>query len=161
MPVFGLNNGMVPIVAYNYGARSKKRIMRTYKIAAICAMVYMCLGMLVFFAFPGELLGLFSLSELAVKMGTVAPRILSTSFLFAGFSIITVSTFQALGNGIYSMINSLCRQLVVILPAALIFYYLFGIDAIWFAFPLAEVFSVILSIVLMLRLYKRKLKDLS
>lgn len=72
-----------------------------------------------------------------------------------------MSTFQALGNGIYSMINSLCRQLVVILPAALIFYYLFGIDAIWFAFPLAEVFSVILSIVLMLRLYKRKLKDLS
>lgn len=161
MPVFGLNNGMVPIVAYNYGARSKKRIMRTYKIATICAMVYMCLGMLVFCAFPGELLGLFSLSELAVKMGTVALRILSTSFLFAGFSIITVSTFQALGNGIYSMINSLCRQLVVILPAALIFYYLFGIDAIWFAFPLAEVFSVILSIVLMLRLYKRKLKDLS
>lgn len=160
MPVFGLNNGMVPIVAYNYGARSKKRIMRTYKIAAICAMVYMCLGMLVFFAFPGELLGLFSLSELAVKWARWPADFDARPFCLPLLYYYSVH-FQALGNGIYSMINSLCRQLVVILPAALIFYYLFGIDAIWFAFPLAEVFSVILSIVLMLRLYKRKLKDLS
>ncbi|MCI8332784.1 MAG: MATE family efflux transporter [Clostridiales bacterium] len=160
MPVFGLNNGMVPIIAYNYGARNKKRIMRTYKIAVICAMIYMCLGLVVFSLFPGELLALFSLSEQAVTMGIHALRIMGLSFLFAGFSIITVSTFQALGNGIYSMINSLCRQLIVILPAALLFYHFWGVNSIWYAFPLAEVFSVMLSIFFMVKLYNQKLKHL-
>ncbi|MCI8590463.1 MAG: MATE family efflux transporter [Clostridiales bacterium] len=160
MPVFGLNNAMVPIVAYNYGARNKKRIMRTYKIAVICAMIYMCLGLAVFALFPGELLALFSLSELAITMGIHALRIMGLSFLFAGFSIITVSTFQALGNGIYSMINSLCRQLIVILPAALLLYHFSGVNSIWYAFPLAEVFSVMLSIFFMIKLYNQKLKHL-
>lgn len=160
MPVFGLNNAMVPIIAYNFGARRKKRIMRTYFFALITAFIYMSAGMLVFMLIPDKLLSMFSLSALAIDIGKSALRIISVSFLFAAFSIISVSTFQALGNGIYSMLNSLSRQVVVILPAAYLLFKYFGVYYIWYAFPMAEIVSVLLSLVFMIRIYNKKIKNL-
>ena len=160
MPVFGLNNAMVPIIAFNYGAKNKKRIMKTYCLALVAAFIYMFLGMLAFMLIPEQLLSLFSLSPLAVGIGKQALRIISVSFLFAAFSIISVSAFQALGNGVYSMLNSLSRQVIVILPSAYILFKTLGVYYIWYAFPLAEVVSVILCAVFITRIYNRKLKNL-
>ncbi len=160
MPIFGLTNALIPIIAYNFGARKKERIFKTYLISAVTSMVYMTLGMLIFFAFPGQLLSLFSLTGQAIEIGIPALRIMGTSFLLAGFSITTVSAFQALGNGIYSMINSLCRQLVVILPAAYLLFRTFGVGALWWAFPIAEFVSVLLCLLFLARIFRTKLRDL-
>ncbi len=160
MPIFGLNNAMVPIIAYNYGAKNKRRIMRTYRLALTVAFIYMMCGLLAFMTVPGQLLNLFNLSPLAVDIGKSALRIISLSFLFAAFSIISVSTFQALGNGIYSMINSLSRQVIVILPAAYILFTQFGVYYIWYAFPMAEILSVVLSAIFMIKIYNEKIKNL-
>lgn len=160
MPVFGLNNAMIPIIAYNFGARYKKRIFKTYGISCAAAMIYMGLGMLSFFLFPKVLLSLFSLSPLAVELGVPALRIMGSAFLFAGFCIITTSAFQALGNGVYSMLISLCRQIVVILPCTFVLFKLFGIGSMWWSFPMAELVSVALCLFFTARIYKRKLKDL-
>lgn len=157
MPIFGLTNAMIPIIAYNYGARKKKRIYKTFALSAAASILYMLAGMLVFCAIPGRLLSLFSLSGDAITIGIPALRIMSTAFLFAGFNIVTVSAFQALGNGIYSMINSLCRQLAVILPAAYLLFTAIGINAMWWAFPIAEIVSLLLCAVFIGRVYRTKL----
>ena len=160
MPVFGLTNAMIPIIAYNYGAQKKSRIINVYKISVVSAMAYMGFGMLTFLIIPELLLSIFSLTGEAVTIGVPALRIMGTAFFFAGFSIITTSTFQALGNGVYSMIISLCRQIVVILPCSFILFKLFGLDVMWASFPIAEGVSVIMCILFAIRLYNKKLKDL-
>ena len=158
MPVFGLNNAMVPIVAYNYGAAKKDRIMKTIRASVTAAVAIMLVGLAIFQIFPEQLLYLFDASENMMGIGVPALRIISLSFLFAGYCIVIGSVFQALGNGVYSLITSAARQLVCILPAAWFFAAEFGLHAVWYAFPLAEIISVVLMTVLFRRIYQKKIQ---
>lgn len=160
MPVFGLNNGMVPIIAYNYGARNKKRIIQTMRLSIAAAVCIMLIGLAVFMAFPDVLLGFFDASPEMLAIGVPALRIICLSFSFAGYGIVCGSVFQAMGNGVYSLTISIIRQLVAILPLAYIFSRLFGLYAVWWAFPLSEIIAVILSTFLLIRLYNQKIKSL-
>lgn len=160
MPVFGLNNGMVPIIAYNYGARNRKRIMDTAKSSIMIAVSIMIVGLIIFQTMTPQLLLLFDASEHMLEIGVPALRLISLSFLFAGYCIIVGSIFQALGNGIYSLIVSVARQLVCILPLAYFFAKIGGVLAVWYAFPLAEIISVVMSTILFIRIYREKIKPL-
>ena len=161
MPVFGLNNGMIPIIAYNYGARNKKRIIRTIQLSVLIAISIMLIGLIIFQTLPDFLLrNLFDASVNMLEIGVPALRIISLSFLFAGYCFIAGSVLQALGNGIYSLIVSAARQLFVILPVAYTFARLFGLSAIWWAIPIAEIVSVILSTILLRHIYLQKIKPL-
>ena len=161
MPVFGLTNGMIPIVAYNYGAQNKKRIYQTIKLSAIIAVSIMLIGVVIFQLFPQTLLGLFEASEHMLEIGVPALRTISLCFVFAGFSIVACSVFQALGNGVYSMLISIERQIVIIFPVAFFFAKLFGLDMVWFAYPIAEVVSVIMCIFMLKHIIKTKVKPLA
>ncbi len=160
MPVFGLNNGMVPIVAYNYGARNKKRIMETIRLSVLLAVGIMLAGLVIFQVFTPQLLGIFKASEETLAIGVPALRIVSLSFIFAGYCIILGSVFQALGNGSYSLINSIVRQMVVILPVAYLLARLWKPEALWWSFPIAEISSVILSTLMLHWIYKEKIAPL-
>ena len=160
MPIFGLTNGMIPIVAYNYGARNKKRIFSTLKLSIVLAVSIMIAGMLVFQFLPKTLLGLFDASEHMIAIGVPALRTISLSFVFAGFCIISSCMFQALGNGVYSMLMSMARQLFVIIPVAFAFAKLFGLDMVWWAYPIAEIVSVIVCIFFLKRIFKEKLSTM-
>ena len=161
MPVFGLTNGMIPIVAYNYGAQNKKRIYQTIKLSAIIAVGIMLVGVVIFQTFPKTLLGLFKASEHMLEIGVPALRTISLSFVFAGFCIVSSCVFQALGNGVYSMLLSIARQIVIILPVAFTFAKLFGLNMVWFAYPIAEVVSVIMCIFMLKHIIKTKVKPLA
>lgn len=139
MPVFGLNNGMVPIIAYNYGARKRERVIKTIKLSMVYATVMMLLGLALMQCFPDWLLLRFNADANMLKIGVPALRILSVSFLFAGFCIVTSSVFQALGNGIYSMVISFIRQILVLLPVAYLMSLTGNLEMVWWAFPIAEV----------------------
>ncbi len=160
MPIFGLNNGMIPIVAYNYGAASRKRIMETVRLSIFTAVSIMLVGLIIFQVFPAQLLGLFNASAHMLEVGVPALRIISLSFLFAGYCIIVGSVFQALGNGIYSLIVSVARQLLCILPLAYIFSKIWGLGAVWYSFALAELISVTISTILFRRIYIKKIVPL-
>lgn len=160
MPVFGLTNGMIPIVAFNYGARNKKRIYQTIKLSVAIAVGIMSVGLVIFQLIPATLLGLFEASETMLSIGVPALRIISLSFVFAGFCIVISSVFQALGNGVYSLIMSVARQIVVILPVAFLFAKLFGLDMVWYAYPIAEIASVLICVILLKRILKLKVKPL-
>lgn len=160
MPIFGINNGMVPIIAYNYGARNRKRIMDTIRLATLISIGIMILGVLLFQFFPKALLGFFDASDHMISIGIPALRIISIHFVLAGYSIIISSTFQALGNGVYSLIVSVARQLVVLLPCAWILAECFGLNAVWFSFPAAELMSVLLCTLLFRRIDRLKLAPL-
>lgn len=161
MPVFGLNNGMIPIIAYNYGARHKKRITQTAKLSVLIAICIMMIGLLIFQTSSGFLLhNLFDASDHMLEIGVPAFRIISLSFLFAGYCIIVGSVFQALGNGVYSLIVSVARQLLVILPVAYIFAHCFGLSMVWWAIPIAEIVSFLLSTILLIRIYRQKIEPL-
>lgn len=161
MPVFGLNNGMIPIIAYNYGARNKHRIIETARKSVLIAVCIMILGFAIFQIFPAFFLStLFRASENMLAIGVPALKIISISFLFAGYCIIVGSIFQALGNGVYSLIISAARQLIVILPVAYIFATVFGLSMVWWAIPIAEIVSVILSTLLLKRIYRKVIKPL-
>ena len=138
MPVFGLNNGMVPIIAYNYGAKKRDRVYATMKLSAITAVAYMLLGFSAFQIIPKLLLGLFAASAEMIAVGVPALRIISISFMLAGFSIVSISTCQALGESIYSLIVSVIRQLVVLIPAAYLLSLANKVNLVWWAFPIAE-----------------------
>ncbi len=138
MPIFGLNNGMVPIIAYNYGARKKERVYGTLKLAVVCAVSYMALGVLAFQLIPGPLLSLFNAKAEMLAVGKVALRIISISFILAGVSISSIGTCQALGKSIYSLIVSVVRQLVVLIPSAYLLSLTGNVNAVWWAFPIAE-----------------------
>lgn len=160
MPVFGLNNGMVPIVAYNFGAKRKDRMMKTFKLSIMYAVCILVLGFLVMQIFPSQLFGLFEASEEMLAIGVAALRLISISFLFAGFCIIAGSMFQALGNGVLSMIVSVARQLLVLLPVAYLLSLTGNLNLIWLSFPIAELMSVALSAIFLYRMYQKVIKQL-
>lgn len=155
MPVFGLNNGMVPIVAYNYGAGNKKRVTATIKLSVLFAVSIMFVGLVVMELFPAQLLGLFNAEAELLAVGVPALRIICLSFIFAGYCIVAGSVFQALGNGVYSMIVSIARQLIVLLPAAYLLSLTGNVVNIWWSFPIAEIMSVAMSSFFLVRIYKK------
>ena len=160
MPIFGLNNGMVPIVSFNLGAKNKDRLVKTVKLGVCYAVGIMLIGLVIIQAMPGTLLKMFNASDQMLTIGVPALRIISVSFVFAGFSIIASSTFQALGNGILSMLVSFVRQLVFLLPAAFILSKFGNVDLVWLSFPIAEVAAVIMSAISLKYLYNKVVKDL-
>ena len=154
MPIFGLNNGMVPIISYNYGARDPRRVKKTIKLAITYAECIMLIGFCVFQFAPGLLLNLFAASDAMRTIGIPALRIICPHFLLAGIGIVLGSVFQALGNGVYSLIISVCRQLVVLIPVAWLLSRTGNVNMVWWAFLIAEVVSVTLSLVFMARINK-------
>lgn len=160
MPIFGLNNGMVPIVAYNYGARRKQRMIQTIRLSIITAVLIMLVGLALFMLRPQQLLGMFNASEDMLAIGIPALRTICLSFIFAGFCIIVGSVFQALGNGVYSLIISVCRQLLVILPVAALLAKVGGLHAVWWAIPIAEIVSVLMSSFFFRKIYREKIAPL-
>ena len=157
MPVFGLNNGMVPIIAYNFGAGKRERVIRTMKSSIGYAVGIMLVGLAAMELFPGQLIGLFdgeAASDL-LTIGIPALRTICLSFCFAGYCIVVGSVFQALGNGVYSMIVSIARQLFVLLPVAWLFSLSGNVNLIWWAFPIAELVSLSLSSFFLLQIYRK------
>lgn len=161
MPVSGLNNGMVPIIAYNYGAKNKQRILATIRLSVVIACVIMLSGVAIFQLIPKQLLQMFSATEEMLAIGIPALRIISLHYIFAGVCIIFLSVFQAVGKSIYSLFVSLGRQLVVLVPVAWLLSACFGLDAVWWAFPLAEIASLLLSVLFMIRVYRKYIDPLS
>lgn len=159
MPVFGLTQGVMPIMGYNYGARNKKRLTDTLKIGVVIAMIIMTIGTLIFMLIPDKLLMIFNASAQMQSIGVPALRIISLCFIAAAIGILFSTLFQAVGNGIYSLLISILRQLVVILPAAYLLSRI-GLNYVWYAFPIAEVVSFIVSVLLFQRLYNRNIKYL-
>ena len=151
MPVFGLNNGMLPIISYNYGAARMDRVKRTVKLTICTAVCIMTAGFAVFQLAPATLLALFDASAEMTAIGVPALRIISISFLLAGFCIISGSVCQAIGNPMYSMVVSICRQLVVLLPAAWLLAQTGRLELVWWSFPIAEIASVTLSAIFLRR----------
>ncbi len=160
MPVFGLNNASISIIAYNYGARKPKRITKTLTIAVIAVMCIMLIGVALFQFAPEALLGIFNPSENFLAIGISALRIISSIFPLAAIGIALGASFQALGTGIYSTITSLSRQLIVLLPAAYLLSLTGDIHAVWWAFPIAEVVSLLVTLFFFLRIYRAKIKPM-
>ena len=160
MPVFGMNNGMVPIIGFNYGARKPDRLMKTMHLATKYAMAMMAVGTIIFWAFTPQLLGIFNASEQMLAIGIPALRIISVHFLLAGFNIIRISTFQALGHGVVSLTVSVLRQLFVLLPSAFIFSRIWGLNATWLSFPLAEGVALIIMIFFWHKIFKKEIKPI-
>ena len=160
MPLFAMNNATISIVAYNYGARKPERITKTLKIACLSALTFMLVGVAVFQIMPEVLLGMFDTSEDFLHMGSRALRTISLCFPFAAVCIALGASFQALGNGVYSTIVSLCRQLVVLLPVAYLLSLTGQVNAVWWAFPVAELMSLTATTILFIRIYKKKIRPL-
>ncbi len=160
MPVFGMNNGIVPIIAYNYGYKRPDRIKQTMKLGMGCAMGYMTLGAVAFFCIPGVLLGFFDASPELLAIGVPALRTLCLCFPVAAFCIVAGSVFQALGNGMYSLVMSVCRQLVVLLPVAWLLAKAGNVDLVWLSFPIAEVASCVLCVIFLVLIFKQKLRPM-
>ena len=154
MPVFGLNNGITPIIAYNYGAQQRKRMIQTIRISLTTAFCLTFIGFLCFEGIPQVLLGMFNASADMLKIGVPALRIIGIHYLLAWFCIIAGTVFQALGKAVFSMIVSIMRQLVVLIPAAYILSKIGGLHVVWWSFPIAEVISFIVSMAFLIRIYK-------
>lgn len=159
MPVVGINNGMVPIISYNYGARKRSRVIRTVKLSVIFALSVTILCLIIFQIFPEQLISFFetegqSNAEL-IEMGVIALRIISLNFIFAGFCIVISSVFQALGNGVLSLLVSVARQLVVLVPAAYLLSLSGNVNMIWWAFPIAELMSLLCCTVFLIYINKK------
>ncbi len=163
MPIFGLNNGMVPIIAYNYGARKYDRVKKTITLSIVSAVLIMMIGLLAFELIPDVLLSFFNASKEMLEIGVPALRIIGTHYIFAGFCIIAGSVCQAIGKPVYSLIVSVCRQLVVLLPAAWLLSLTGRLELVWFAFPIAECFSLVLSTIYLsktMRRAKQRINDI-
>lgn len=165
MPIFGLNNGVIPIIAYNYGARYKSRMLKTIKLSVIYAEAFSVFGAILFFALPNVLLGFFSATPQMLEIGIPALRIISLSFLFAGMNIALSAVFQAFGKSVFSMIMSFIRQLVVLIPAAYILAR-YGLsignnDLVWWSYTIAEISAVFSSVVFFAVLNKKTIKPLN
>lgn len=161
MPVFGLNNAIVPIISYNYGARNRDRIIRTIRLGVLYAVLLMVVGFVLFQTIPDKLLLLFDASEEMLAIGTVALRAISFSYLLAGYCIVCGSVFQAFGRGMLSLIVSLVRQLFLLLPLAYLLSLTGRLDLIWYAFPLAELGSLTASTIGLVRLYRQEIRYLT
>ena len=160
MPLFGINNAAISIIAFNYGAGKPQRITGTLKASLCTAMAIMLVGFGVFQLFPDELLGIFEPSETFLHLGRSALRIVSIHFPIAATCIALGASFQALGNGIYSTITSLCRQLIALLPAAFLLSLTGNVNAVWWSFPIAEIVSLTITLILFARIYKKKIKPM-
>ena len=154
MPVFGLNNGMVPILAFNYGARKRERMVDTIKYSVIYALIIMTAGTMAFWLFTDKLLLLFAASDHMMSMGIPALRIISIHFPIAAFCIIIGSVFQALGRAVYSMINSIMRQVVVLLPVAYLLSLTGEVNNVWWSFPIAELMSFTVTTLFLIKINK-------
>ena len=161
MPIFGMNNGMVPIISYNYGARKPERVKKTIRLAVFYAECIMLVGFCIFQFLPDKLLGLFAASDAMLAIGVPALRIICPHFLLAGAGIVLSSVFQALGNGVFSLTVSICRQLVVLIPAAWLLSRTGEVNMVWWAFIIAEVASLALSLVFMARINRTVIVPLS
>ncbi|MBO7354255.1 MAG: MATE family efflux transporter, partial [Lachnospiraceae bacterium] len=159
MPVFGLNNGMIPIVAYNYGAGKRERMMATWRFAWLLATVIMVIGTIVFELLPTPLLRAFDASDDMLGIGRVALRVIGVHFPVAAYCIVTGSMFQALGTSVYSMITSIMRQVVVLIPAALLLASLGNVDYVWWSFPIAEIMSAAATTFFFDRIYRKIIKN--
>lgn len=153
MPVFGLNNGLIPIVAFNFGAKKIDRMVKSIKLALAYATGIMLIGLFVAQVFPVQILYLFSASDDMLAIGVPALRIITTSFLVAGACLISSSVFQALGHGVFSMILSFVRQLIVLLPVAWLLSLTGNINLVWLSFPIAEISAIAICIYFMRKLY--------
>jgi putative MATE family efflux protein len=160
MPIFGLNNGMVPILAYNLGARKKERITKTVRLSLAYALSIMGLGTAVFQIFPDKLLMMFNATGDMLAIGVPALRIISIHYLFAAFCVVSLSVFQALGYGLYSLFVAASRQLLLLLPIAWLLSLTGSVNAIWWAFPAAEGAALLVCAVLMKRVFDTKLKTM-
>jgi putative MATE family efflux protein len=160
MPIFGLNNGMVPILAYNLGAKKRARLTGTIKLSILYAVCIMLAGLAIFQLIPDKLLLLFNASTEMLAIGVPALRIISISYLFAGFCIVAGSVFQAMGNGMLSLMVSLTRQLGVLLPTAYLLAQSGIVNMVWWAFPIAEIASLICSGVFLKRIYDQEIRPL-
>lgn len=160
MPVFGLNNGITPIIAYNYGAKQRKRMIKTIKLSLIVAFCLTFIGFLSFEAIPQVLLDMFNASEDMLTIGVPALRIIGIHYLIAWFCIVIGTVFQALGKAVFSMIVSIMRQLVVLIPAAYILAKLGGLHAVWWSFPIAEVISLLVTLFFFIKIYREIISKL-
>jgi putative MATE family efflux protein len=160
MPIFGLNQGAMPVMGFNFGAKNKKRLLGAYKFTVMIALIIMATGTVVFQAFPHAILGLFDASPEMLDLGIPALRIICLCFLPAAFSIVSASLFQALGHGFYSLAQSLLRQLIGVIPAMFLFMHFFGIRVVWAAFPLGEVISASVCAFLLGIIYRKEIKNL-
>ena len=160
MPIFGLNNGVIPIIAFNYGARDKKRITATLKFACAIAVSIMAVGTALMWIMPETMLRLFEASEDMMAIGVPALRIISTIFVIAGVNISLGSSFQALGKSIFSTITSFCRQIIVLLPAAYLLSKTGVLNYVWLAFPVAEIMSLAVSLICFRYIYKTLISKL-
>lgn len=160
MPVFGLNNGTVPIISYNYGAGKRTRLVKTIKISALFATSIMLLGLLLMQVFPAQMLEIFKANDEMLRWGVPALRIISVSFIFAGVAIVFSSAFQSLGHPINSMIISIARQLVVLVPAAFLLAKTGNPDMVWWSFPIAEIMSLSASIFFMIKIHREVIRHI-
>lgn len=160
MPVFGLNNGITPIIAYNYGAKQRKRMIKTIKLSLIVAFCLTFIGFFSFEAIPQVLLGMFNASEDMLTIGVPALRIIGIHYLIAWFCIVIGTVFQALGKAVFSMIVSIMRQLVVLIPAAYILAKLGGLHTVWWSFPIAEVISLLVTLFFFIKIYREIISKL-
>ena len=154
MPVFGLNNGITPIIAYNYGAKQRKRMIKTIKLSLLVSFCLTFIGFLSFEGIPQVLLGMFNASDDMLTIGVPALRIIGIHYLIAWFCIIIGTVFQALGKAVFSMIVSIMRQLVALIPAAYILAKIGGIHAVWWAFPIAELISLAVTLFFFVKIYR-------
>lgn len=160
MPLFGMNNGVIPIISFNYGARNKQRVMKTIGVAILFALFFMAIGLAAMQILPKELLSIFNASDQMIKIGVPALKTISISYIFAGFSVVLISVFQAFGKGLFSMSISIARQLVVLVPCACLLSKTGELDNVWWAFPIAEVMSVLVAGAFFIYLYKKVITKL-
>ena len=160
MPIFGLSSGVMPIMGYNYGARNKARLMSCLKFAIIIAVSINAIGTVIFELFPKELLSIFNATDEIIAIGVPALRIISTTFVIAAVCIITSTLFQSVGKGVFSLISSILRQLVVLVPAAMVLSQI-SLTATWFALPISDVFALVVTIILFIIMYKQSIKNLN
>lgn len=161
MPVFGLNQGALPVMGYNYGARNKERLTKAFKVAFMAAFVIMAIGLILFQLLPNQLLSLFNASEGMYEIGVPALRTISLCFLPASFGILAASFFQATGHGVMSLWASLIRQMIGILPLAWILARTGGLELVWYAFPIAEIMGTVFSIIAMRYIFKKDIVKLN
>ena len=160
MPIFGLNGGITPVLAYNYGARKKDRIIEALKFAIMLAIAIMGTGTVIFELFPAPILSIFNASDEMLRIGVTAMRIIAIHFPVAAVCIVMGSTFQAFSRSLNSLIVSVMRQLVVLLPAAWLLAQTGSVDNVWWAFPIAEIMSLVVTLTLFRRLYRNVIEPL-
>ena len=160
MPLFGLQQGALPLLGFNFGARNKKRMEDTFKVALLMGVIIMTAGTLLFQIFPEKILGLFDANDEMMRIGVTALREISICFIPAAFGVTIETVFQATGHGMYSLMGSVIRQLIGILPLAYILYNRYGIMATWYSFPIAELIGLAYMLIMLFVLYEREIKNL-